>query len=800
MEKKFALMILVLVSWIIMSFSWQYDKRNQLTKQDHFIDLNKNGIKDIYEDSEQTVQARVENLMELMTLEEKVAQTECIWIHKFELFSNNIFDVEKAKKVIPFGLGHLGRPNEGSFYKFAGGLNAQESAELANNIQKYFIENTRLGIPVIFHEESLHGQKAQDATIFPSVIGMSSSWNDDLISEVFSNIAKEVRYRGGSQVLAPVVDLALDPRWGRTDETLGEDPYLTSRLGVAIVKAYQGNSKRIDGDHVAATIKHMGVHGQPESGTNAAPVFVSERHLRQTFLKPFEACVKEGGVLSIMAAYPENSGVPSHADRWLFNDLLRNEWGFEGMVVSDYGGIQELETRHHIAENAREAAQLAITAGVDMELPDPYAYPTLLELVKSGKLNLKTLNKAVARILELKFRLGLFDEPYVDSAKAKDFVGNSQMRNLALKAARQSMILLKNQENLLPLDPKTDKKIAIIGPNADECLLGGYAGTPKQTITPLKAIKEKYPEVDVTYAKGCELVHLQEKKYRSPVPSLVAKEENITLINEAVKVAKDADIILLFLGANEFISRESMGAKHGLGDLANLELFGEQNELIDSLSELNKPIVAFVFSGPPISFLNLSQKAQSIIQCWYLGQETGYAIAETLFGDSNPSGKLTISVPRSAGHIPSYYYYKPSARRGYNFDDISPLYPFGYGLSYTSYEYGKLRISQQQMNINESVEASIDISNIGTVDGEEIVQLYIHDKVSSLTRPIKELKDFKRVSIKAGETQNVKFEIDADKLKFFNIDMKEVVEPGEFEIMVGPNSQDTEVINLVVTE
>jgi beta-glucosidase len=799
MRKIIVIVCCACMSAILMAFSG-LNRDDELPVKELSNDLNKNGKLDIYEDASKPVGERVKDLLDQMTLKEKVAQTQGIWIQKMQLFPEGKFDIEKAKKMYPDGLGQFGRPNEGAFYRFSGGLNAKETANLTNIIQKHFIENTRLGIPVIFHEESLMGQKAQDATIFPTVLGMSSSWNEELFSEVYSNIAKEVRYRGGTQVLAPVVDLALDPRWGRTDETMGEDPYLTSRLGVATVKAYQGNSEKIDKDHVIATIKHMGVHGQPENGVNVGPTFFSERQLRQILLKPFQACVQEGEVLGVMASYPENDGVPSHADQWLLSDLLRKEWGFKGIVVSDYDGIKQLESLHHVASNATEAANLAIKAGIDMELPDPYAYPNLTELVKTGQLPIEVLDETVSRILELKFRLGLFDNPFVDPERAEKFVGNEQMRALSLKAAHQSIVLLKNSNNLLPLDRKKVKKIAIIGPNADECILGGYSGAPKQMITPIEGIREKYPDIDIVYSKGCKLLNLQPGSYGRSVPVMVSHEENLELITEAVEVAKNADLILLMIGANEFISREAMGVEYGLGDLANLELFGDQNELIDSLSKLNKPMAAFVFSGPPISFLNLTQKADAIVQCWYLGQETGYAVAETLFGDNNPTGKLTISIPRSAGHIPAYYYYKPSARRGYNYDDITPLFPFGYGLSFTTYEYSNLKTSKLQMRINEHAEISVDVTNTGKIDGEEIIQLYIRDKISSVTRPVKELKDFKRVLVKAGETKKITFIINSDKLKFYNNGMKEIVEPGEFEIMVGPSSNVYEKVNIMVVD
>jgi beta-glucosidase len=786
--------VITSLCFVIMAFTGLPEFKTRSDNNKPINDLNKNGKLDVYEDSTQPIQTRVKNLLEQMTLEEKLAQLQCPWMGKYKLFPGGKFDSEKAGQLYPNGLGSMWRLSDGSSFGKQGTPNSSQVAILANETQKHFIKNTRLGIPVLFMEEALHGIQVKDGTMFPSSLGMSSSWDEELTKEVFEVIAKEERAVGTHIALAPVLDLAFDPRWGRTEETMGEDPYLTARLGVAKVKALQGGSDSPDSNHVAATLKHFGAHGQPEGGSNTGPVFISERQLREVNFKPFRAAVTEGKVLGVMPHYNEISGLPAHANKWMLTDVLRKEWGFKGVVISDYTGTTELRNVHHIAADSVEAGALALNAGVDIELTDDFMYVGLPAAIKKGSTSLDNLNKAVSRVLDLKFRLGLFEHPYIDVNRTS-IVGSEAHRALALKAARESMVLLKNEGGVLPLDRKKIKIIAIIGPNADQCILGGYSHIPKTSISPLSAIMEKCKDVEIIYAQGCGLT----KGLGGYGPTrMMSHEENRVLIKEAVEAAKNADVIVLMLGGNDMISREATTPVNS-GDLANLELLGDQNELIDSLKVLNKPTVAFVFSGPPISFAHLKRTVPAIVQCWYLGQETGYAVAETLFGENNPSGKLTVSIPRSAGHIPAYYFMKPSARiRPYNLDSITPLYPFGFGLSYTTYEYKNLKLSQTQMKINDSVDVSIDVTNTGQRNGEEIVQLYIRDKVSSVTRPVKELKDFNRVAIKAGETKNVTFKITDDKLKFFNLEMEEVVEPGDFDIMVGPSSDKNEKINLTV--
>lgn len=767
-----------------------------------FRDLNKNGKLDVYEDYRKSIEQRAQDLLARMTIEEKEAQLQSPWDWKGKMFPENKFDISKARKSFPNGLGEILQISQGGYLTMQRqSPDASQLAALANETQNYFLNHTRLGIPVLFLEEALHGLMVKDGTNFPTALGMASSWDEELTGQVFGAIATEARAIGTHRVLAPVLDLALDPRWGRTEETMGEDPYLVARLGIAKVKALQGNSGSPDSNHVAANLKHFGAHGQSEGGVNGGPVFVSERWLREVNFKPFKAAIMEGKALGVMPNYNEISGIPTHANKWMLTDVLRGEWGFKGLVVSDLGAVPQLATLHHIAKDSTEAGAKAVNAGVDIELANGKAsVDGLSEAVQKGYISLASINNAVLHVLKQKFLLGLFDRPYVN-VNHSALVGSDAHRAVALKAARESIVLLKNDGGVLPFDRKKYKRIAVIGPNADKCILGGYSQIPRITVSPLAALKEKYKDVEIVYAEG---VRLNTLRASFGAAKFAPHEENIRRIQEAVKAARSADAIVLMIGGNDAISREATSA-YSPGDLADLELLGDQNELIDSLRTLNKPTAAFVFSGPPISFAHLNKTVPAIVQCWYLGQETGYAVAETIFGDNNPSGKLPITIAHSVGHLPAYYFAKPSARSvPYNADNITPslpikpMYPFGFGLSYTSYKYSNLHISKPKITSKENVTVTVEVKNTGERSGEEIVQLYIRDEVSSVTRPIKELKDFKRIALAPGETKQVSFTITPDKLKFYDMNMKEVIEPGDFDIMVGPSSQQYNTVKLTV--
>ncbi len=761
-----------------------------------------------YKNKNLSPEIRAKDLLAKMTLDEKVMQTQCLWIQKSKILNAaGDFDETKAASVLKNGLGELGRLNENAGPN-SSGYHPKQAAELYNKIQKYFVEKTRLGIPVMTHEESLHGQQTQDATNFPIPIGLASTWNENLMTEIFTNVAEEVRARGGHHVLAPVVDITRDPRWGRTEETMGEDPFLTSRLAVAQVKAYQGNSVYLGKNNVAATLKHFGIHGQSEGGINVAPSNIDERTAREVFFKPFKACVQEAKAMNVMATYNEIFGLPAHMNSFLLKDILRKEWGFNGIVVSDYFAVRDMSTLHKITPSYDEAGLLAFKAGIDMETPDPDGFTNLKKMVNEKKISHAELDAAVTRILIAKFRLGLFDDPYVDPVKAEEIVGSPAKRAIAYKAAQEAMVLLKNDPfppaggagvGFLPLDKSKIKTIALIGPNAAKCLLGGYSSKPRFCISPLDAIKERYGStINVLYAEGARLT--DKNNWFADSINLVNREENNQRISEAVAIAKQADVIVLFVGGNESMSREGWGTNH-LGDLPSLELLNGQNELIKEIVALGKPTCAFVNSGPPLSIGNLVNAVPAVMQCWYLGQEGGYAMADALFGEINPSGKLPITFPRTTGHIPAYYNYKPSSRRGYNLGyEVSPLFAFGHGMSYTTFSYSKPRLSSSTMKINGKVSVSVDIKNTGQRKGAETVQMYIRDNYSSVTRPVKELKGFKKIWLEPGQSQTVNFTIDPESLSFYDKDMKWIVEPGEFTIMIGGASDKTQEVKLNVVK
>ena len=742
-----------------------------------------------YKNSEKSVEVRVSDLLNRMTLEEKVAQTLSLWKKKNEFISSDgEFIEEKAKVLLQNGIGHIARPGEVSL-KDKTNLNPEEQVKFANAIQKYLIEKTRLGIPAIFHEEALHGHQATGATSFPQAIALAGTWDPELITEIFSAIAKEVRARGSHQVLTPVLDVAREPRWGRVEETYGEDPYLIAQIAKACIIGFQGDNEIIDSNHVAATLKHFVAHGQPENGTNCGPANFSKDYLTEVLIRPFEEVVKATNVWSIMASYNEIEGIPINASKSLLTDLLRNKWGFKGVVVSDYESIQQLESLHHVSKNKRESAKLAIEAGVDIELPDTYCYPELIELVKSGKVSEENIDKAVARILRMKFMLGLFDDPFAGIGNVKKSIHNQSHQDLAYKAGSKAITLLKNERNLLPLDENKIKTIGVIGPNAKGIHLGGYSNEPRQGID-IYAGLEKFAEgkFNIKYAEGCRITEGTASWFEDKVvfPDPVEDNERIA---EAVNIARQCDVVILCVGENEQITREAWSKTH-LGDRDQLDLFGNQNKLARAIVETGTPVVVVLIHGKPMTINYIAENVPAIIDAWYLGEKTGTVIVDALFGKINPGGKLPITYPRSIGQIPVYYSHKPSARRGYLNGDTTPLFPFGYGLSYTTFEYSGLKVTPEKNLRGKKATVRVNIKNTGKVKGDEIVQLYIHDRIATRTRPVKELKGFKRITLEAGETKTVTFEIGDDDLKFYGQDEKWIVEPGEFDIMVGSSSED----------
>lgn len=755
-----------------------------------------------YKNPDLAIDLRVDDLLSRMTLDEKIAQMHGIWVDKYErlLDTEGNFNPQKAAENYSSGVGHIARPSENARNNAIPGKTAREVVKFSNEIQRFFVEKTRLGIPVIFHEECLHGMMAREATSYPVPIALASTWDTALIERLYTLIAEETRTRAGHQVFAPVLDVARDPRWGRFEETFGEDPYLAGRIGIAVVKGLQGNAKYneyIDDHHVGVTLKHFAGHGHPEGGSNTAPAHYGERELRDVVLAPFKMCFEETSPVGVMPSYNEIDGVPSHANTWLLNTILRKEWGFKGVVTADYCAVEQLYEIHKVASDYPDAARIAISTGVDIELPDPTCYRSIKELLEKGKITIDMIDQSVRRLLYCKFRIGLFDYPYLDE---KDIVSNSkteERNNAALETAEKSIILLKNENRILPLDRRKYATIGVIGPNADKKLLGGYCDNTCNSVTLLQGIKERIgDEISILYSEGCRITEEGswfENDIRLPDP-----DEELLRLDEAVSVAQRCDLIVLALGENEQICREAWSMSH-LGDATSLDLIGNQNELLRRIVSLGKPVIAVMFHGRALSINKVFEQADAILDCWYLGQESGHAVAGALFGDFSPGGKLTVSVPRSAGHIPAFYNYKPAARRPYLLDDVTPLFHFGYGLSYTQFEFGKPELSKNVMRQDEVVNCTISVRNIGTMAGDEVVQLYIRDSISSVTRPVKELKGFERVSLLPDASVAVTFKLSFKEIAFYNAAMNYVVEPGDFEILVGNSSREEDLQKVVLT-
>jgi beta-glucosidase len=753
------------------------------------------------------VERRVEDLLSRMTLEEKVGQMMSYWQEKREITdAQGRFDPAGASEWFRVGIGRIERPNEGH--------TAREEAEYTNAVQRWVTRNTRLGIPVLFHEEALHGVVAQQATSFPQAIALASTWDPALVERAFRVVAREARARGVHQVLAPVVDIAREPRWGRFEETYGEDPYLAGRLGVAAVRGLQGDSAAgaVPAPHVLATLKHMAGHGQPESGTNIGPAPFGERTMRDFFFPPFEMAIREAGARSVMPSYNEVDGIPSHANVWMLKDVLRGEWGFDGVIVSDWNAIRDLIDRHHVVADTSEAARRALAATVDLELPDVQTYHTLVRQVREGTVQEAAIDAAVRRLLRDKFDLGLFENPYVDPDSADRIGGAAESRPLALQAAREAIVLLRNEGGMLPLDPAALQRVAVIGPHAAEAMLGGYSGTPRYMVSVLEGVRSRLKGATVEYAEGVRLTE-DSVFTKEPQPHLGGTRSflrwntdrvvladsaaNERRIQEAVALARRSQLAIVVVGDNEQTSREEWAENH-LGDRSEIGLFGQQERLVGAVLATGTPTVLVLSNGRPAAIPELAERVPAILESWYLGQETGTAVAEVLFGDYNPGGKLPVTIPRSVGQLPLFYDHKPSALRGYLFGTVEPLWPFGHGLSYTTFEYSAPRLAPARIAPDGRTTVSVDVRNTGTRAGDEVVQLYVRDEVSYATRPVKELKGFQRVNLQPGESRTVTFPLGPDELSYHGADMKRVVEPGNFTVMVGGSSAEVKSVELVV--
>lgn len=761
-----------------------------------------------YQNASLPTPKRVEDLLARMTLEEKVAQMMCLWNAKKQFTDGSgRFDPAKAPEWFKVGIGRIERPSDGH--------GARAQAEFTNAIQKWVKENTRLGIPVLFHDEGLHGLMGPEATSFPQAIALASTWNPEVVEKSFAVVAKEIRARGSHQVLAPVVDIARDPRWGRFEETFGEDPYLVSRIGLAAVRGFQGGEKLIPADRVIATLKHMTGHGQPDSGTNVGPTSLGERTLRDYFFPPFEVAVKQGHARSLMPSYNEVDGIPSHTNRWMLHDVLRKEWGFDGTIVSDWQAVRQLAGRHRVAADDSDAARQALNATVDVELPDVETYHTLIEQVKQKKVAEALIDAAVRRLLREKFDLGLFENPFVDADTADKISGSADARPLALEAARQGIVLLQNKGGLLPLNAGKTKRVAVIGPHSAEVMLGCYAGVPRHSVSILEGIRNRLgKDATVSHAEGVRLtedsvftkdhqplVGGTRSRPRSSADKVVPADpaENRRRIADAVTLARNSDVAIVVVGDNEQTAREAYAENH-LGDRTDLRLVGQQEELVRAVLDTKTPTVVVLVNGRPPAIPELAEQVSAILECWYLGQEGGTAIAEVLFGDVNPSGKLPATFPRSVGQLPIYYNHKPTALRGYVFDSNKPLFAFGHGLSYTTFSYAAPTVAPATIAPDGKATVTVEVTNTGTRAGDEVVQLYIRAEMSRATRPVMELKGFQRITLRPAEKRTVTFDLGPEHLSYHGPDMKRVVEPGKFRVMVGGSSAEVKAVGLEVRQ
>jgi beta-glucosidase len=762
----------------------------------------------LYKDQRAPIDLRVRDLLSRMTLEEKAAQLITLSRTKRDVMDEELrFDRARASAAYPNGIGQVARPSDRGGAATANNNPGQapsptgrwrapaDTIAFVNAAQQWAREETRLGIPILFHEESLHGFMAPEATSFPQAIAMAGTFDAGLAERVGAVIGREVRAHGTTLTLSPVVDIARDPRWGRIEETFGEDPFLCAEMGVASVRGLQGESKELAPGKVFATLKHMTGHGQPQAGNNVAPAMLGERELREAFFPPFRAVVERTGIAAVMPSYNEIDGVPSHANTWLLGDVLRGEWGFDGAIVSDYAGVEELHTFHKLAPDLGHAALLALRAGVDCDLPDGNAYRTIADEVRAGRIPMALVDRACAHMLRLKFRAGMFEAGPVDAAAAARLTANPEARALALEAARKAITLLTN-DGTLPLTAGAHARVAVIGPNAAITRLGGYSSIPKTSVTLLDGIRTKLEgKAEVLHAQGVFITR-DENRSTSNV-QLADREQNLRLIAEAVEVARTADVVILAIGDTEQTSREGYARNH-LGDRTDIDIVGEQNPLFDAMKATGKPVVVVALNGRPPSWPNIVANANAMIECWYLGQEGGTAMADALFGDVNPGGKLPVTVVREEGQIPFFYNHKPSARRGYLFADMSPLFPFGFGRSYTTFEMSEPRLSVSRIGVAGTVTIEVDVTNSGQRAGDEVVQVYVHDQVASVTRPIKELKAFERVTLQPGERRTVRFTLGPEAFRMWDIDMNEVVEPGLFDILTGPNSEDLKSATLEI--
>ncbi|WP_068782327.1 glycoside hydrolase family 3 N-terminal domain-containing protein [Paenibacillus sp. GM2] len=762
-----------------------------------------------YKNAALPIDQRISDLLGRMTEQEKIGQL--LQMYGWKAYQRNgdgtVQITEPFKQQLRHGgIGSLYgslRADPWTEVTLETGLSPAEGAAAVNAIQRYVIENTRLGIPILFGEECSHGHMAIGATVFPVPITVGSTWNTDLYREMCRAVAVETRSQGGAATYSPVLDVVRDPRWGRTEETFGEDPYLIGELAVAAMEGLQGDTLD-SSDTLIATLKHFAGYGASEGGRNGAPVHMGLRELHEVDLYPFKKAV-EAGAWSVMTAYNEIDGVPCTSHRYLLDDVLRNDWGFKGFVITDCGAINMLADGHNTAGSGEEAVAQSLRAGIDMEMSGEMFNKYLANALAKGLIATEELDRAVSRVLEAKFRLGLFDRPYVDPIRAGQVIGSQEHTALARQIAAEGIVMLKNEKSVLPLNPDKVGPIAVIGPNANAPYnqLGDYT-SPQPSgniVTVLEGIARRVGKDNnsILYAPGCRIKGDSREGFQLALEAAAAAEVVVMVVGGSSARDFGEGTIDLRTGASVVTANVWSDMECGEGiDRSTLTLMGVQLELIQEIHKLGKPIVVVYINGRPVAEPWIDEHADAILEAWYPGQEGGNAVADILFGDVNPSGRLTISIPKEVGQLPIHYNARRTRGKRYLETDLKPRYPFGFGLSYTNFAYSNARIEPAIIAPDGEANVYVNITNTGDRDGAEVVQLYVSDMIASVTPVEISLKGFRKIQLKAGETQTVIFTIGTEHLQLIGSDLKPVVEPGEFEIRVGPNSAEGTKLNLQV--
>ena len=767
---------------LLLATTFSFAQKKQSIYKKDWIDFNKNGVKDVFEDPKATLEDRIEDLLSQMSTDEKTAQMVTLY-GSGRVLKDSLPTPLWKTYLWKDGVGNIDEQHNGlGSFKSEFSYPYSKSVAARQTIQRWFVEETRLGIPVDFTNEGIRGLCHDRATMFPAQCGQGATWNKELIARIAEVEANEALALGYTNIYSPILDIAQDPRWGRVVECYGEDPYLVGQLGKQMIEGLQKKG-------LVATPKHFAVYSIPVGGRDGATrtdPHVAPREMRTLYLEPFRVAFQEAKALGVMSSYNDYDGVPVTGSPYFLTEILRNEWGFKGYVVSDSEAVEFIKTKHHVASTDEDAAAMAVNAGLNIRTnftpPENFVLP-LRRAIEQGKVSMETIDNRVRDILRVKFILGLFDNPYTGDLKQVEKIVHSQKhRDVSLDAARQSIVLLKNEDNLLPLNKET-KRIALIGPNADEKkeLICRYGPANADIITIREYLKEYLPSAQINYAKGCEIV--DDRYPLSEILPVPCSVEEKRMIDEAVQAANESDVVILVLGGSEVTVREDKSR-------TDLNLPGRQMELMQAVQATGKPVVLVLLDGRASTINYAEAYIPAIVHAWFPGEFCGRAVTEVLFGDYNPGGKLAVTFPKSIGQIPFAFPFKPGSDAGSEYAVHGALYPFGFGLSYTSFEYGNLKITQNEQTANDNVWVSFTIKNTGDKKGDEVAQLYLRDEYSSVTTYTKVLRGFERVTLEPGETKEIKMELTKQDLGLWDINNRFTVEPGDFEIQIGASSQD----------